>query len=508
MILRVRAGAPAFLLGLFLSPSPTLLQGAERYRPGPAAAFSQILGRPTDRSATLSVLSAAAADVYVEYGQAGGERKERTKAQRAEAGVPLEIPLERLEPQREYLYRAMVRKVASGEFEPAPAGTFRTCPASGATFRFGVQGDSHPERAGKMYDPDLYQVALGNAATDKLDHYFMLGDDFSIERLISRNALTQPAVDEVYAHQRGFLDAVGRTGALFLVNGNHEQAARYTLNGTDRSPGVLAARARTRFFPLPAPDPFYSGDQETVEHIGLLRDYYSWTWGDALFLVIDPYWHSPVAVDNEAGTGPEKVGEKGGKKAGGGKGNRDLWNVTLGDAQYKWFQDTLQKSTARWKFVFAHHVQGTGRGAIENAHLYEWGGHDRRGEYLFEQKRPGWDLPIHALMVKHGVSIFFQGHDHLYARQQLDGIVYQECPNPADRTYTAFNREAYTSGHILPNSGHLRVTVAPEKVTVEYVLAVHSADESEQRKNRQVAHRYELKATAASRPSSPKEPRK
>ncbi len=86
-------------------------------------------------------------------------------------------------------------------------------------------------------------------------------------------------------------------------------------------------------------------------------------------------------------------------------------------------------------------------------------------------------MPIHQLFVKYGVTIFFQGHDHVFAHQELDGVVYQETPNPADATYTAFNREAYRSGDVLPCSGHLRVTVSPAEVRVDYVRSVNPGDE-------------------------------
>ena len=32
------------------------------------------------------------------------------------------------------------------------------------------------------------------------------------------------------------------------------------------------------------------------------------------------------------------------------------------------------------------------------------------------------------------IPIFFQGHDHLYVRQELHGLIYQEVPNPGDPT--------------------------------------------------------------------------
>jgi hypothetical protein len=96
-------------------------------------------------------------------------------------------------------------------------------------------------------------------------------------------------------------------------------------------------------------------------------------------------------------------------------------------------------------------------------------------------------------MAKTGVTIFFQGHDHLYARQELDGVVYQSTPNPADPAYQAFNRDAYRSGHILPNSGHLRVTVSPDEVRVNYVRAFLPLDEGEGRTNGMVAHVYTIR---------------
>ena len=79
--------------------------------------------------------------------------------------------------------------------------------------------------------------------------------------------------------------------------------------------------------------------------------------------------------------------------------------------QYAWLKQVLESSRAKYKFVFAHHVLGTGRGGVEMAGQHEWGGQVRKGENSFAQRRPGWPEPIHALMVRTGVSIFFQGHD-------------------------------------------------------------------------------------------------
>jgi hypothetical protein len=196
-----------------------------------------------------------------------------------------------------------------------------------------------------------------------------------------------------------------------------------------------------------------------------------------LFVVIDPYWHSKAPVDNVFG-GDQK--------------RRDLWNITLGDAQYKWFKETLEGSRAQFKFVFAHHVNGTGRGGVEQADCYEWGGRNRRGEDEFAAKRPGWPLPIHPLMATNGVTIFFQGHDHIFARQLKDGVTYQTLPDPANPNYTFNNREAYRSGDVFPGSGRVRVSVGPERVRVEYVRSCLPKEASNEHPDGEIAFTYEI----------------
>jgi uncharacterized membrane protein YgcG len=503
-----------------IASSPTIARSQRQARNQGDATWgmTQVLGRPTDRSITLSVLGPSSIEAYVEYGTRPGEYRAKTDAATATPGVPLDFGIGGLQPDTRYYYRLRERQPGAGAFREGPEWSFHTQRAAGRTFTFALQGDSHPERLNRMYDPALYARTLANVQKDQPDFYVTMGDDFSVDPLIGRGQLTQRNVDQLYIDQRQFLGEVGRSAPLFLVNGNHEQASRYLLEGTADSPPLLSGRARTRFFPLPAPDTFYSGDAEQVDGIGFLRDYYAWTWGDALFVVIDPYWHSPVQVDAAIGGGGGGGGGRGagvrgggGNRGGGGRGGaargrqadatqgragggrvRDWWGMSIGDAQYQWFKKTLETSKARYKFVFAHHVLGTGRGAVEMADLYEWGRKTPGGVSEFAKYRPGWDLPIHQLMVKTGVTIFFQGHDHLFARQEKDGVVYQEVPNPADATYQAFNRDAYRSGDILPDSGHLRVTVGAEQVKVEYVRAYLAKDEKPDARNGAVAFSYSL----------------
>jgi hypothetical protein len=78
-------------------------------------------------------------------------------------------------------------------------------------------------------------------------------------------------------------------------------------------------------------------------------------------------------------------------------------------------------------------------------------------------------------MVANYVNAYFHGHDHQYVYETRDGIVYQEVPSPSmtgsgfSGIYTEGNHGTYNTIRILPNSGYLRITVAPAQATVEYV---------------------------------------
>jgi hypothetical protein len=191
----------------------------------------------------------------------------------------------------------------------------------------------------------------------------------------------------------------------------------------------------------------------------LHENYYSWSWGNAFFVVLDIYRDQ---CDTSAD--PKK------------------WNWTLGLPQYTWFKNVLEGSNAKYKFVFTHHPNGQQRGGASMAKLFEWGGYEKtpQGNYLykFTQNRPGWAKPIHQLMVDHGVTILFQGHDHLFAKEDLDGIVYQEVPMAADSTYQSGVTDwgSYYTNNVLDGSGHIKVSVDTSCVKVDYIRAFLPAD--------------------------------
>ncbi|MFN7919089.1 MAG: metallophosphoesterase [Bryobacteraceae bacterium] len=443
-----------------------------------APVFTTILGQPTGSSITMGVRCDTAVEVYFEYGLKSGVYAGQTKpvaltADPNATGFFLsQIPISGLEANTRYYYRMQFRAAgSSAAFTPGQEGLFHMQRAPGSTFVFAAQGDSHPERERNMFHPALYSQTLKAVAAEQPDFYITSGDDFSVDTLPT--PYTRASVTGRYTLQLPYFHLLG--APLFLGTGNHEETSLSNYNlprdaANSNQVPIWAQNARNLYYPSPGPNDaasgrFYSGNATALEGIGLLRDYYAWEWGDALFVVIDPYWSSPVQVDTGLG----------GQNGSGGRTN-DKWAITHGDAQYQWLKQTLEQSKAKWKFVFAHHVMGTGRGGIEIADQFEWGGRSNNGAFAFPQNRPGWAMPIHQLMAANHVTIFFQAHDHLFAHQVRDGVTYQSLPNPADNTYTAFNADAYT-GDVFPNAGYTKVTVNPSSVKVDYVRQWLPADE-------------------------------
>ena len=104
-------------------------------------------------------------------------------------------------------------------------------------------------------------------------------------------------------------------------------------------------------------------------------------------------------------------------------------------------------------------------------------------------------------MAKNGVTVFFQGHDHIFVRQERDGVVYQSLPSPANPRYNMDFRESYRTGDVLPSSGRVRVTVSLDEVRVEYVRSWLPKDATAEHPDGEVAFSYEIKPSAQCAPA-------
>lgn len=439
---------------------PTLLFRTEV----PDHPYDLILARPTCESITLSVLTYRDVRAAIVYGEAVDALTARVPVRAFLGGKPQEVVLGGLKANARYFYQ--FRPEPAAGMEPSAAGGFTTARPASSTFTFTVQADSHLDFG---TDPDVYTKSLANALASRPDFHIDLGDTFMTDK---RNDFHEAFPQ--YLAQRYYLGLIGRSAPVFLVLGNHD--GEETKRGAT-GPGSMAVWSnamRKRYFANPVPDAFYTGNATPHPQAGLLQDYYAFEWGDALFVVLDPYWFNT------------------------GRGrDTDNWDRTLGRPQFDWLKRTLETSRARFKFVFLHNLVGgetrEGRGGVEASRFFEWGGRDLDGRDTFAAHRPGWTAPIHELLVRNGVSIVFHGHDHFYDQQERDRIVYQLVPQPghsqADDVRSA-EEYGYKSGVIQGASGILRVSVAPEAATVEYVRAYPANAERDGCKTGAVTHRY------------------
>jgi predicted phosphodiesterase len=457
-----------------------------------------ILGRPTDRSIELRILQSTNGRGHVRYQIEGEDHWMETMPFELTVGQPASVVLESLQPNTAYRYQWIFVDGQSGETSQQEVAGFHTQRSPGSSFVFSVTSDSHLD---ENSSGDVYLQTIRNALVDRPDFHLELGDTFMTGKYV-RPELSKGQ----YLAQRYYLSHLCSSSPLYFVIGNHdgESAGRQSM--------TWATQTRKSLFPNPSPNHFYSGNQSEEADIGHPENYYAWHWGDAQFITLDPYRYTTSRRRGQGAGGQGAGGGQRGRNApdrqqgDGGQENRPQrddtatsadgnWYWTLGEQQYRWLKEELAKP-AKYRFVFIHHLVGgavqSQRGGAEVATLWEWGGRDPQGEWQFDRYRPQWDKPIHQMLVDAGTSVVFHGHDHFFAKQDLDGIVYQEVPQPSHaRSGNTRNAEeyGYLAGEFQPSSGFIRVRVAPEGARIDYVRTYLNGKEPSDR-NGEVSFSY------------------
>lgn len=490
---------------------------------------AEFLTLPKSDGVTLNLITAVNQDAYVEYGTQPGKYTATTTPAtfnidnaKPEFKNPIRIPITGLQPDTEYYYRVRHRNVGAPFYNARGERSFHTARPRGTTFTFTVTADPHID---VNTDMQLFWRAMANISLDQPDIHLDVGDIFMTDKLDDGLlgvppkwgggvTINQTSINNRAIIFRNAFERACHSIPFFFGLGNHEAEYGYLFNAAaDKQYNVPAwdLKARKAFYPAPTPDTFYNGNPTPKDYaggtLGLLEDYYAFEWGEALFIMLDPFWNT-LANPNSS---------------------NDAWKWSLGKVQYDWLRDTLKNSSAKYKFVFMHHIVGgstqavingtptaqyAARGGIEVCDKYEWGGKNADGSAGFAANRPGWDMPIHDLLVQNQVNVVFHGHDHLYGYQVKDGIVYLECPQPGTPNYTSLgsavdgqyvNLGANSTSYLLPNSGHIRVTVGPDQALADYVRSYRTSldpmppdatsvfnDETPTRINRSVSHSFVL----------------
>lgn len=439
----------------------------------------EFIGRPTKNSITIQLIFSEAAEVSIQYGTASGNLTSQTQWYSFVANDPAEIVVSGLQPDTKYYYLVLHRRPGSSIVTTRPEYSFHTQRAPGSRFSFVIEADPHLD---EQSDTALYRLCLRNQLADNPDFMIDLGDFLMTDKL--ENVSNQVPRDTItYRCElfREFYETNSHSVPTFIALGNHEGEAGWNLNNTANNIAVWDVIDRKKYFLNPSPDNFYTGDTTNNAFVGKRESYYSWVWGDALFVVIDPYWYTNPKPDSLHG-----------------------WRWSLGKTQYDWLKKTLEDNdSVKFKFVFAHQLVGgdpDGRGGVEFADLYEWGGKNLDGSYGFTTNRPGWYRPIKDLLAEHRVNIFFHGHDHFFCKQEKACMVYQETPQPSHPNpsgtdvVTYADDYGYFQGLIQAASGHLKVTVDSLGVQVDYVRTYLPQDEDNAHHNRDVSATYYIGA--------------
>ena len=408
----------------------------------PQYLFNVWLCRPEAESVTVSVLAWDEMDAFIEYGDGL-----KTATVKLSSGVPQNIVLRGLKPDTSYRYRLTYRRLG-GEAIQDVMRSFHTQRKTGETFSFVMQADSHLDN---NTDVRVYQQTLANMLADQPDFMMDLGDTTMVDkfgRFYTRS-------ESQYRAQRYYMGRIAHSVPIFMVLGNHDGE-----KGSDPEMSDWSLKQRHTYFPNPT-----DGNDK--------HSHFAFEWGNALFIALDPFWRTT------------KRGASG-------------WDMTLGETQYRWLTKRLTSSKASLRFVFIHHlVGGLGRdvrGGAKTAAYMEWGGKNGDGSEGFRRNRPGWEMPLHQLFVQNGVNIVFHGHDHLFVKEELDGIIYQDVPQPGHPSGGTRSAEEYGyGGVILGSSGHVRVTVERNQATVNYVRSVVPSVTRADIENAGVEHSYTVK---------------
>lgn len=413
--------------------------------PTPASrvlAAPPLVGRPTASSATLRLVNGgAAAEVRLLVG--GREAATAGLAPRATH----DFAVDGLAPGTEVRYQVVAR---SGELEETAAGRFVTRRPPGSAFTFAVLGDPHlpvpspewlepenDEEMRRLVDYHVFRAEVSDTLRRGLaairaarpDFVVCLGDMFTLSAEEFNPPFPSAELAEAaYVDFRGHLGRTGAEAAFFAVIGNWDGE-----NGWHSEKLVAHARAaRSKYLANPTPDTYAEGG-------GPFADYYAWTWGDALFVVLNVMSYTATVHTLDASD----------------DGTATSW--TLGEAQWEWLEATLAASAAPLKMIFIHHTVGGNAGDELNSAYGRGGG---RAARVGEQER------LHELMIARGVQVFFYGHDHVFTDQVVDGIHYV-LPGSAGAPWK-FPAEETGYEDFDERSGFGLVRVLPSEVRIEF----------------------------------------
>ena len=375
------------------------------------------LSKKSTNSLSFTVTATASGSFYLEYGATKEQLVTKSAITKISANKPLTFELRNLQANTLLYYRVRYLLGKSRSYLATPISSARTNQLL-STATFAVQADPHMDQNSS---PEVYLNTLKQVVAAAPAFLMDLGDIFMVDKLQDKSEANIRSRFELMKSYYAKLENV----PLRITLGNHDGELGYSKFNTKNY--------RREYFP---------------EQTGELA-YYSFEGPNQLHVVLDPFTYT---MENPKDDG---------------------WQWTLGKVQYEWLKKTLKASEARHKFLYIHHLlvgNAQSRGGVEIAHLNEWGGKNVDGSYGFDQFRPGWGQPVHQILLENKVGFVFKGHDHLYVKQDLDGIVYQTLPQPSHPgDKLDVKQYGYLSGKGVGGSGFLKVRTEGDTAFVDFI---------------------------------------
>jgi len=381
---------------------------------------AKLVGKASPSSFSISISATSAVRTFIEYGYDKSTVTGKTSLYSISNGSSQTISITNLKANSLVYYKVKYAVGSSKSYSALTQKSVRTAPAQVLSSNiFAVQADPHMDEnsSAAVYEGTLKQIVAASPA------FLMdLGDIFMVDKLADKSEVNIRGRFEL---MKGYYQKLGDL-PLKICLGNHDGELGYSKFNTKNY--------RKEYFP---------------EQTGELA-YYSFTGPDQLHVVLDPFTYT---MKNPTANG---------------------WEWTLGKTQYDWLVDTLKNSKEKHKFVYIHHLlvgDPQSRGGVEIAMKNEWGGKNNDGTDGFAANRPGWGKPIHQLLLDYKVGFVFKGHDHLYVKQELDGVIYQTVPQPShpgDKINV--NQYGYVSGKGVGGSGFLKVFTSGNTAQVDFIL--------------------------------------
>ena len=414
----------------------------------PLLLTSPCLVKPTSSSITVNLVGGKKlAECFLRFRQAGKKTVSWAKTETfpVKRYTPVNIRLSPLKAGTAYDYQVLVRLNRSEDFKNVSAGTFRTQRTDNNPFSFAILTDSHIT----PNEPDRLRILTDISRSihaRRPDFLLMLGDN--IQTFTSHGG---PMTEERFGPVLYYLlkQGLGNLPAsvpVYTVIGNWEGE-----NGWHpENERAWARTARMAWMPNPLPDTYPEGG-------GKFEDYYGFTWGNTLNLVLTVTGYTTIEHNYGSRTG---------------KGN----DWTLGAKQREWLYKQLSGSKAKWKFIHIHHTVSGKAGDDLNTRYGRGGG---QAAHTGEQKL------IHKWMKEFNVKALFYGHDHVFTDIPVDGIHYT-CAGSAGAPWKFTTAETGYKKY-WPDSGYTWVDVNGDKVVVSFIRP-----DAEEAKG-EVLHRFEIR---------------